>query len=90
MNKIFANLSNAGSELQSAKSEHNDSFEIYLESQLLCILQKILAVFKDNLNMVIQSKDGLYCLLFINNCIQVLYQEDCQVANKKECLKLIW
>lgn len=93
MNKMFADLANSETGQQQFKTEEPaqpSNFVEYLQQELLSILKKILAVFKDSLHGIVQTRDGLYCLLFISNCVRVLQSEDCKVAKRDECLDLIW
>lgn len=75
MNKMFTDLANAETAQQQFKTDEpaqQSNFVGYLQQELLSILKKILAVFKDSLHAIVQTRDGLYCLLFISNCIRVL------------------
>lgn len=57
---------------------------------MFTLLEKILIVFRENLHSILQSNDGLYCLIFIKNCISVLTDDECKLEGKSECINLIW
>jgi len=44
-----------------------------------------MAVLKESLDTIISSRDGLYSLLFVTNCLEILKETE-----NKECLDQIW
>lgn len=57
----------------------DSEFESFLESQLPKLLETMFSVLKENIESVFSSTDGLYCMLFIKNCLV-----------KEMCKELIW
>ena len=63
MNHLFAQILKKDGKV----SDHD--FEDYLESQLPQLLETIFSVLRDNLESIFTTNEGLYCMLFIKNCL---------------------
>ena len=92
MNQMYAHLINNNS-LQThseAKFEENSSDQ-FIFGQINHLLVKILQVYKENLSQIIGTQDGLYCMLFLRNCLRFLTQLNNQKdQNIIQALDLIW
>ena len=73
MNQIFASLTTK--EIKGVVQEKEVSAkdgDLTDSSTNFNLIRQILCAFKDNLGTIIQTKDGLYCMLYINHCLETL------------------
>ena len=75
---------------EKAPNDQNEQLDELIKSQMYDLLQKILSVFKENLNQIIHSQDGLYCMLFIKNCFNYLVECPAETEGREDSLNLIW
>jgi len=78
MNQLFASLINNNSfpnsnvAVSPSSENPNENFDTFVKNQIHSLLPKILQVLKDNLQIIVGSQDGLYCMLFIRNTLKFL------------------
>lgn len=89
MNNLFAHLINNNSPPRNAKRACKlSSLDKLIQGEMMPLIQKIITVIRENLFRIIETKDGLYCMLFIQNCIQVLMTNE--VEDSQAILDHIW
>lgn len=77
------------SENERVATQQNNDLNLYFKSKFNQILKLVLGVCKENLNQLLETEEGLYCVLFINNCMRMLMLEE-DAKQTEEALNLIW
>lgn len=97
MNQLFASLINNNSfpvANQAAQPVQeninpNENFDTFVINQIHSLIPKILHVLKDNLQTIVGTQDGLYCLLFARNALTYLIENSKEEINQTS-LDLLW